>query len=163
MTQADSPLQMEEPLAGDTEIGIRYSMGGMGSAGYLLFFFANSIFTVALIYLAWHQENNFLLWLLAATSGLLSMVFLTRGMGDAWRITTKTWGFEAWDGGLIAVRWEEVASYHHDDTGDSLEYLKIRFKPGASCRRDLSIDVTNLEPPVEQLLRTFAHAAARKN
>jgi hypothetical protein len=167
-------------LTQGAETGIQYRMSGMGRAGYVIFTVSSALFTALLIFSAASSKSfDFLLWFFIAGTTVCTVVFGRGALTDAWRITTHSWGFEAPDRSalsdawhiatraygfevprnIVRIPWDNVASYHYWND-DSTQSVVVNFKPGATGQQSLDIDVTNLEPPVEELLRTFDRAIA---
>jgi hypothetical protein len=142
-------------ISDDAGSGVEYRINGTGRLGYSIFSVAMGLFTAGMLAIAVNNPSDWILWPIVAGSGWCTWSLTTDAFRDGWRITTRTWGFEAPDHGVVRISWSDVASYHHSNVSDSTEGLIVYFRPGAARQKPLSIDVTNLEPSVGDLLRTF--------
>ncbi len=111
------------------------------------------------------RETLSLGWLFLPVTGYLAVDYLRQGFGDGWRITTnaqgfvglshrRTFGQERRSFRRVRARWKDVASYRYNNGRE--QQLIISFTECSGLGKDLTIDVADIEPPLAQLVETFA-------
>jgi hypothetical protein len=122
---------------GDSLLGlVRHGAAGMGEAGWVLVL---------------------LMLVFAAACVGLVLVSGIRAFGPGLRISLTREGFK-YQGlfSVIRVRWSEVES-HKMVRSAFFDRLNVTLKPEArSGLRKLALDISNLTPPVEDVLHAFA-------
>jgi hypothetical protein len=157
----------------DTRAIVDYELSRLGRTGYLVFagvsllglaFFLYTLVSIAMhggAGLGWWVVLLFLLFT-AAFAGL-AVVAGVRAFGPSLRISLTREGFK-YQGlfQVLRVRWTEVESYRLSH-GALFDHLRVALGPEArGGARKLMLDVSNLSPPVADVLATFADAIGRK-
>ena len=122
---------------------VRHGAGAMGTAGWLLVL---------------------LMLVFAAACAGLVMVSAMRALGPGLRISLTREGFK-YQGlfRVIRVRWTEVAS-HRMVRGAFFDRLVVGLTPEARAGvRKLTLDISNLTPPVEDVLHAFTELTGAGN
>ena len=157
----------------DTRAIVDYELSKLGRTGYLVFagvsllglaFFLYTLVSIAMkggAGLGWWVVVLFLLFT-AAFAGLTVVAGL-RAFGPSLRISLTREGFK-YQGlfQVLRVRWVEVESYRLSH-GALFDHLRVALGPEArGGARKLMLDVSNLNPPVSDVLEAFAEGTGKK-
>jgi hypothetical protein len=161
----------------DSRAIVDYELSRTGRMGYTIFFGVSVAGVAFLAYTLWGLLRHgaaaglgaigwvlvLLMLLFAATAVGLVVISGVRAFGPGLRISLTREGFK-YQGlfSVVRVRWNEVAS-HRMVKGAFFDRLFVTLKPDArAASGKLTLDVSNLSPPLEDVLHAFAELTGQE-